>query len=106
EQELYTELLRKLNDGVPSLQSVARGIAAIDAAAALAEAAVLQQYTRPVIDETQDILIREGRHPIVEPGMKGGFVPNDTVLSSSDSQILIITGANMAGKSTYMRSVA
>jgi len=100
------DVLRKLNDGVPSLQSVARGIAAIDAAAALAEAAVLQQYTRPVIDETQDILIREGRHPVVEPGMKGGFVPNDTVLSSSDSQILIITGANMAGKSTYMRSVA
>ncbi|HMZ32286.1 MAG TPA: DNA mismatch repair protein MutS, partial [Methanoregulaceae archaeon] len=106
EQELYMDVLRKLNDGVPSLQSVARGIAAIDAAAALAEAAVLHQYTRPVIDETQDILIREGRHPVVEPGMKGGFVPNDTVLSSSDSQILIITGANMAGKSTYMRSVA
>ena len=106
EQELYTDLLQKLAEGVSSLQLVARGIAAIDAAAALAEAAVLHQYTRPVLDETQDILIREGRHPIVEPGMKGGFVPNDIVLSSNDSQILIITGANMAGKSTYMRSVA
>ena len=106
EQQLYASLLERLADGIPSLQSVARGIAAIDAAAALAEAAVLHNYTRPVLDESQDILIREGRHPVVEKGMNGGFVPNDTVLSGTDSQILIITGANMAGKSTYMRAVA
>ena len=106
EQQLYASLIERLADGIPSLQSVARGIAAIDAAAALAEAAVLYNYTRPVLDESQDILIREGRHPVVEKGMRGGFVPNDTVLSGTESQILIITGANMAGKSTYMRAVA
>jgi DNA mismatch repair protein MutS len=106
EQELYAGLLEKLAEGIPSLQSIARGIAAIDSAAALAETAVSNHYTRPVLDESQDILIREGRHPVVEPAMRGGFVPNDTVLSGNDSQILIITGANMAGKSTYMRAVA
>ncbi|MDD1705489.1 MAG: DNA mismatch repair protein MutS [Methanoregulaceae archaeon] len=106
EQELFASLLQRLAEGIPSLQSVARGIASIDTAVALAESAVINHYTRPVVDESQDILIREGRHPVVEPAMKGGFVPNDTVLSGNDSQILIITGANMAGKSTYMRSVA
>lgn len=106
EGKLYASLLERLAEGIPSLQSVARGIAAIDTAAALAEAAVRSRYTRPVIDESLEILVREGRHPVVETGMSGGFVPNDTVLSGSDSQILIITGANMAGKSTYMRAVA
>lgn len=106
EQQLYASLIERLAEGIPSLQSVARGIAAIDTAAALAESAVINHYTRPVLDESMDILIREGRHPVVEQGMKGGFIPNDTVLSGNDSQILIITGANMAGKSTYMRAVA
>lgn len=106
EQVLFASLIERLTEGIPSLQSVARGIAGIDTAAALAETAAINNYTRPVLDESLDILIREGRHPVVEQGMKGGFVPNDTVLSGNDSQILIITGANMAGKSTYMRAVA
>jgi DNA mismatch repair protein MutS len=74
--------------------------------ATLGEAAVRFRYTRPLLDGSTDILIREGRHPVVEAAMKSGFVPNDTQLSGNSDQILIITGANMAGKSTYMRAVA
>jgi DNA mismatch repair protein MutS len=106
ERELFLGLVGKLAPAVPALQSVAGGIAVLDGMAGLAEAAVRYRYTRPVLDDSSVILIREGRHPVVEPGMAGGFVPNDTLLSGSSDQVLIITGANMAGKSTYMRAVA
>jgi DNA mismatch repair protein MutS len=106
EQELYTELLRKLAGALPSLQATAVSLAVIDVLSALGEAAVRYRYCRPVLDQSTDILVREGRHPVVEAGMKSGFVPNDTLLSAHSDQIMIITGANMAGKSTYMRGVA
>ena len=106
ERELFLDLVGKLAPAVPAFQSVAAGIGVLDALAGLAEAAVRYRYTRPVLDESSGILIREGRHPVVEPGMAGGFVPNDTLLSGASDQVLIITGANMAGKSTYMRAVA
>jgi DNA mismatch repair protein MutS len=67
---------------------------------------VRYRYTRPVLDTSTDIMIREGRHPVVEASGNVSFVPNDTTLSGTGEQILIITGANMAGKSTYMRAVA
>jgi DNA mismatch repair protein MutS len=106
EQELYTELLNRLAGSLPLLQSISRGMAAFDLFSSLAEAAVRYRYTRPVLDTSTDILIREGRHPVVERAKEVSFVPNDTTLSGSGEQILIITGANMAGKSTYMRAVA
>jgi DNA mismatch repair protein MutS len=106
EQELYAELLDRLARSMPLLQTVSRSMAALDIFSSLAEAAVRFRYTRPVVDTSADILIREGRHPVVERSEHVSFVPNDTCLSSSGEQILIITGANMAGKSTYMRAVA
>ena len=106
ERELFLDLVGKIAPAVPMLQSVAAGMAALDVMAGLAEAAVRYRYSRPVLDESSGILIREGRHPVVEQGLAGGFVQNDTLLSGSSDQILIITGANMAGKSTYMRAVA
>jgi DNA mismatch repair protein MutS len=106
EQELYDELLNLLAGSMPLLQAISRGMAAFDIFSSLAEAAVRNRYTRPVLDTSADILIREGRHPVVERVEGVSFVPNDTTLSSSGEQILIITGANMAGKSTYMRAVA
>ena len=106
ELELYRDLLKKLSGGIPALQATARSLALLDVFAALGEAAVRYRYTRPVPDLTTEILIREGRHPVVEAQMETGFVPNDTQLAGNSDQIMIITGANMAGKSTYMRAVA
>ena len=106
ERELYTGLIAKLQQEIPSLQAIAGGIAVLDVAAALAEVARKRDYVRPQLNDSDTLVIRDGRHPVVEQGVAGGFVPNDAELSGSRTQIMIITGANMAGKSTYMRSVA
>ncbi|MBS1194654.1 MAG: mismatch repair protein MutS, partial [Methanomicrobia archaeon] len=106
EGELYAALLATFREFVPPLQETAAGIAAIDLATSLADVAVANRYVRPVLDESGGLLIREGRHPVVEQGMKGRFVPNDTGMDSGKEQILVITGANMSGKSTYMRATA
>jgi DNA mismatch repair protein MutS len=106
EQELYADLLRKLGEALPAIQAMAASLGIIDVFSTLGEVAARYRYCRPVLDESTDILIREGRHPVVEAGIKSGFIPNDTQLLGNSDQIMIITGANMAGKSTYMRGVA
>ena len=106
ERELYTSLIETLKRDIDAFQAIAAGIATIDVAASLAEAAQARDYVRPQLNDGDTIMIRDGRHPVVEQGVAGGFVPNDTELSGSRTQIMIITGANMAGKSTYMRTVA
>ncbi|MDO9325348.1 MAG: DNA mismatch repair protein MutS [Methanoregula sp.] len=106
ERELYTSLIDTLKHQVDAFQAIAAGIATLDVAASLAEAAQTRDYVRPQLNDGDTIMIRDGRHPVVEQGVAGGFVPNDTELSGSKTQIMIITGANMAGKSTYMRTVA
>jgi DNA mismatch repair protein MutS len=106
ERELYADLLRKLGESLPALQATAASLGIIDVFSTLGEVAARYRYCRPVLDQSTDILIREGRHPLVEASIKSGFVPNDTQISGNSDQIMIITGANMAGKSTYMRGVA
>ena len=106
EAEIYTELVRTLTAEVAGLQATARAVGLLDVYAALAEVAARYGYTRPVIEESGRIVIRDGRHPVVERHLPVPFVPNDTELDSAGDQIMIITGANMAGKSTYMRAVA
>ena len=106
ERELYTGLLDLLKQRIREFQGIASGIAALDVAACLAEVATTRDYVRPQLNDGTAIMIRDGRHPVVEQGVAGGFVPNDTALDSTSDQILIITGANMAGKSTYMRATA
>ena len=106
ERELYAGLIETLRKVVPDVQTIATGIAAIDVAATLAEVACSRNYVRPQLNTGDALVIRDGRHPVVEQGVAGGFVPNDVDLSGSSNQILIITGANMAGKSTYMRAAA
>jgi DNA mismatch repair protein MutS len=106
ERELYTGLVEVLRIAIPDLQAIARGIAVLDVSAALAEIAQTRDYIRPQLNTSDAIIIRDGRHPVVERGVSGNFVPNDTDLASSGNQVMIITGANMAGKSTYMRAVA
>ncbi|MFA5267938.1 MAG: DNA mismatch repair protein MutS [Methanoregula sp.] len=106
ERELYTGLIGSLRAVVPDIQMIAAGIATLDVAATLAEVACSRNYIRPQVNPGDKLVIRDGRHPVVEQGVTGGFVPNDVDLSGSENQILIITGANMAGKSTYMRAAA
>jgi DNA mismatch repair protein MutS len=106
ERELYTGLVEVLRIAIPDIQAIARGIAVLDVSAALAEIAQTHDYVRPQLNTSDAIIIRDGRHPVVEQGVLGNFVPNDTELASSGTQVMIITGANMAGKSTYMRAVA
>ncbi len=106
ERELYAGVIETLRKVVPDVQTIATGIAAVDVAAALAEVACSRNYVRPQMNTGDALVIRDGRHPVVEQGVAGGFVPNDVDLSGSANQILIITGANMAGKSTYMRAAA
>ncbi len=106
ELELYAALIGSLRETIPDLRQDARILAELDVYAALAEVARRNGYVRPILDESSRIEIRDGRHPVVDARMGGGSVPNDTHLDGEGDQILIITGANMAGKSTYMRGVA
>ncbi|NLV26115.1 MAG: DNA mismatch repair protein MutS [Methanomicrobiales archaeon] len=106
EEEIFRDILEHAGREIATLQDIAQAIGKIDLYAGLAEIALKYQYVRPELVDEPNLLIREGRHPVVESSLRGGFVPNDAELSAGSDQILIITGANMAGKSTYMRSVA
>ena len=108
EQRLFAEIRSVLLGYITSLQKTAKSIAMLDALLSLANVAVERNYCKPLLSRSnENIEIIGGRHPIVEAiNKEEDFVPNDTVLNSSDSRIMIITGPNMAGKSTYMRQVA
>ena len=107
EYTLYTELRDSLSHEVERVQHMADVIARLDALCSLSVAAVKYHYTCPKINEEQVLYIKNGRHPVVERMLKDdSFIPNDTRLDLGDSRIAIITGPNMAGKSTYMRQVA
>jgi DNA mismatch repair protein MutS len=106
EGELYAGLIDILRGSIPELQAIAHGVSLLDVFTGLADLAKKHRYVRPVLDDTTGVLVREGRHPVVEQGVPGGYVPNDLQMDGTKEQILIITGANMAGKSTYMRSAA
>ncbi|MDD1700067.1 MAG: DNA mismatch repair protein MutS [Methanoregula sp.] len=106
ERELYAGIIEALRTVIPALQAISAGISVLDLSASLAETAQIRDYVRPQLTSGDSIIIRDGRHPVVERGALGIFVPNDTDLASSGTQVMIITGANMAGKSTYMRAVA
>ncbi|MFQ5483305.1 MAG: DNA mismatch repair protein MutS, partial [Nitrospinaceae bacterium] len=104
EQALFQKLCAQVAGQGARLQSMARVIGEVDALAAFAEVAHRRQYTRPELTDDDTLLIKNGRHPLLEDMHGGvGFVPNDTRLDGGDHQVLIITGPNMAGKSTYLR---
>ena len=107
EYQLFEEIREMAAGEVEKIQRGAKAIAQIDVLSAFAEAAHLFHYVRPVIDEGPRISIRDGRHPVVEQIDLGErFVPNDTDLDCDSNQLMILTGPNMAGKSTYMRQTA
>lgn len=107
ETTLYTEIKNQLLEYVENIQKVAKNIALADALSSLAFTSVRYNYTKPTMVDNGVLEIKNGRHPVVEALLSdGAFVPNDTYLDQGENRMNIITGPNMAGKSTYMRQVA
>jgi DNA mismatch repair protein MutS len=107
EQDLFERIRVQLARETARVQTMGTAIALLDVLAALAETAGLNGYVRPDINEGGEILVSDGRHPVVERlDLPQGFVPNDTLLDLDANRLLILTGPNMAGKSTYLRQVA
>ena len=108
---LETEIFNKVREDVAKeikrLQQSSNAVAKLDVLCAFAEIADKNNYIMPDVDDSDEIIIKDGRHPVVEELIPAGcFVPNDTTLNEADDRVNIITGPNMAGKSTYMRQVA
>lgn len=108
ERELYlfTELRDSVSKWTKEIQQISRSIACIDVLSSFAELAVMHEYVRPIVDESSKINVLQGRHPVIEQQLRNGkFIANDISLSSSEDQIILITGPNMSGKSTIIRQV-
>ena len=107
EYELFSALRDEICAGAERIQKTAAAVAELDTLASLAVVAVKNSYCCPVVDDSGVIEIHDGRHPVVERVLKDAlFVPNDTYMGEKENRVAIITGPNMAGKSTYMRQVA
>lgn len=107
EYELFVQVREQVAKHTKRIQNTAGIIAQLDVLISFAEAAVKNGYVKPVITSSDNIVIRDGRHPVVEKVLQRDlFVPNDTLLDNQENNLIIITGPNMAGKSTYMRQVA
>lgn len=107
EYEVFSAVRKKIGEQYERTQKTSRAIACLDSLCSLATVAQNNNYTRPVISDNEKIIIKDGRHPVIEKMLMGApFVPNDTILDCSENRTAIITGPNMAGKSTYMRQVA
>ena len=107
ENELYAQVKETLLSNLPRLQETALGFKQLDALLSLSRVARENSYVRPAINETGRLYIKDGRHPVVEKTLsEQSFVPNDTDMDHEQHRVLILTGPNMAGKSTYMRQTA
>jgi DNA mismatch repair protein MutS len=107
EFELFTQIRDEVVKHIDEIQRNAHAVGEADVLAAFAENALTRRYVRPAMSDGDELIIRDGRHAVVEqmPDAER-FVPNDTTLNCSDHQLIVITGPNMAGKSTYIRQVA
>ena len=108
ENRLYNDLVFALNEYIPAIQIDANQIARLDCLLSFANAAALNRYVRPVVDDSTTLDIRQGRHPVIEQQLPVGesYIANDVLLDTDHQQILIITGPNMAGKSALLRQTA
>jgi len=107
EYDIFCEVRTFVADNSTRLQKVAEILAKLDVYQSLATVAVKNKYVRPEVDKSDVLMIKDGRHPVVEQFVKDSyFVPNDATLDTSNNRLMLITGPNMAGKSTYMRQVA
>lgn len=107
EFELFQELRARVLEPMEALQRTAEAVAVLDVLAALAETARLYTYCRPLLNESRNLYIKDGRHPVLDQQTGSErFVPNDVGMEPETARLLLITGPNMAGKSTYIRQVA
>jgi DNA mismatch repair protein MutS len=106
ELELFDAVRRRVAAEAPRVQDTARGLAALDVLTALAETAAICNYTKPVMHAGDELVASDARHPIVERHSPDSFVPNDVSLDGTSQQLVILTGPNMGGKSTYLRQTA
>ena len=107
ELQLFSEIRDRIAEQIDGIQRTAQALKELDVFQSLSLVASENRYVRPSITADGSLSIIEGRHPVVERNMKdGGFIPNDTLLDGNENRMMIITGPNMAGKSTYMRQVA
>ncbi len=107
EENLFRQVCQQVSENGERILTTARAVAQIDVFISLAEVAAQYGYVRPELTEGNVIDIKGGRHPVVERSLAdNGFIPNDTYLSNQDAQLIILTGPNMSGKSTYLKQVA
>ncbi len=108
EYEEFLNLRETVLEHLEAIQDTAGALAEIDVLAGLAETARLYDYCRPLLNESRNLYLKAGRHPVLDQNIAAGekFVPNDTALEPAQNRLLLITGPNMAGKSTYIRQVA
>ncbi len=107
EYELFNGVRQKVLEELVPLQTMAKAVGSLDALASLAITALQKKWVRPEISEKDELIIHGGRHPVVEAMLPSGqFVENDTILDGKENQLIVLTGPNMAGKSTYIRQVA
>lgn len=107
EYEIFCEIRQQVGQHIHRIQKTAFSISQIDVLCSFAETAEINRYCMPQMDLGDEIIIKGGRHPVVEKVQRDAlFVPNDTLLNGTDKRMMLITGPNMAGKSTYMRQVA
>jgi DNA mismatch repair protein MutS len=106
ELELFEALRQRLSAESARVMDTARGVAALDVLSALADVAAAANYIKPHVHEGDEFSAADARHPVVEHRVAGAFVPNDILLNGTDRQLVILTGPNMGGKSTYLRQTA
>ena len=106
ETDLFHQVRSKVCEETRKLQSTARAFATLDALGALAETAARRNYVCPILHDGDEIEIKNGRHPVVESSLGASFIPNDLLMNNSTDRLLVITGANMGGKSTVLRQIA
>jgi len=107
EADIFHRVCRQVSTASERILAVANALANTDVFSTLAEVAVRYSYVRPELTTGNEISISQGRHPVVETSLTdSSFVPNDTYLSNDDAQLIVLTGPNMSGKSTYLRQVA
>jgi len=107
EAQLFRQVCNQVGADSERISASSLALANIDVFSSLAEVAVRYSYVRPKLTTDSEIVISEGRHPVVERSLlEGSFVPNDVYLSNGDAQLIVLTGPNMSGKSTYLRQVA
>jgi DNA mismatch repair protein MutS len=107
EYRLFVEIREYIEEYIPVIQRTADAISSLDVLCSFAEVATRQNYVKPTVTQGDSVVISKGRHPVIENMLRNGmFVPNDTLIDREENVLLLLTGPNMSGKSTYMRQVA